>query len=57
MRNRATHAMEIAEAKLFGEACASQPLARYINTQQTVWDLDFLRQLLGQGQGQELPRC
>ncbi|HVK35987.1 MAG TPA: alpha/beta fold hydrolase, partial [Microlunatus sp.] len=46
VRNRATHAMEIAEAKLFGEACASQPVARYINTQQTVWDLDFLRQLL-----------
>ena len=45
-RNRATHAMEIAEAKLFGEACASQPLARYINTQQTVWDVDFLRELL-----------
>ena len=46
VRNRATHAMEVAEAKLFGEACASQPLARYINTQQTVWDLDFLRELL-----------
>ena len=46
----ATHAMEVAEAKLFGEACASHPLARYVNTQQTVWDLDFLRQLLGQEQ-------
>ena len=43
--------MEIAEAKLFGEACASQPLARYINTQQTVWDLDFLRQLMEDEQG------
>ena len=46
VRNKATHAVEVAEAKLFGEACASQPLARYINTQQTVWDVDFLRQLL-----------
>lgn len=45
-RTRATHAVEVAEAKLFGEACASQPLARYITTQQTVWDLDFLRQLM-----------
>jgi len=45
VRNRATHAMEIAEAKVFGAACANQPLARYINTQQTVWDVDFLRQL------------
>ncbi len=51
VRNRATHAMEIAEAKLFGEACASQPLARYINTQQTVWDVDFLRQLMAVNQG------
>lgn len=47
VRNRATHAVEVAEAKLFGEACSSNPLARYINTQQTVWDLDFLRQLMG----------
>ncbi len=51
VRNRATHAMEIAEAKLFGAACASQPLARYINTQQTVWDVDFLRQLMAANQG------
>ena len=46
VRNRATHSMEVAEAKLFGEACAADPLARYINTQQTVWDVDFLRQLM-----------
>lgn len=46
VRNKATHAVEVAEAKLFAEACSSDPLARYINTQQTVWDLDFLRQLL-----------
>ncbi|MDN5762878.1 MAG: alpha/beta hydrolase [Microlunatus sp.] len=46
VRNRTTHAMEVAEAKLFGEACSSQPLARYINTQQTVWDLEFLRRLM-----------
>ena len=57
VRNRATHAMEIAEAKLFGEACASQPLARYINTQQTVWDLDFLRQLMAEEQGHAATRC
>ena len=55
VRNRATHAMEIAEAKLFGEACASQPLARYINTQQTVWDLDFLRELLAKNKGKSYP--
>lgn len=46
VRNKATHAVEVAEAKLFGDACSSQTLARYINTQQTVWDLDFLRQLM-----------
>ena len=55
VRNRATHAMEIAEAKLFGEACASQPLARYINTQQTVWDLDFLRQLMARNKAASYP--
>ncbi|HEU4547688.1 MAG TPA: alpha/beta fold hydrolase [Microlunatus sp.] len=55
VRNRATHAMEIAEAKLFGEACASQPLARYINTQQTVWDVDFLRQLLAKNKAKSYP--
>lgn len=51
VRNKATHAVEVAEAKLFGEACGSDPLARYINTQQTVWDLDFLRRLMGQYAG------
>jgi pimeloyl-ACP methyl ester carboxylesterase len=55
VRNRATHAMEIAEAKLFGEACASQPLARYINTQQTVWDVDFLRQLMAVNKAKSYP--
>lgn len=51
VRNKATHAVEVAEAKLFGEACGSDPAARYINTQQTVWDLDFLRQLMAQYAG------
>ena len=55
VRNRATHAMEVAEAKLFGEACASQPLARYINTQQTVWDVDFLRQLMAVDKAKSYP--
>ncbi|MFT4166427.1 MAG: alpha/beta fold hydrolase [Microlunatus sp.] len=51
VRNKATHAVEVAEAKLFGEACGSDPNARYINTQQTVWDLDFLRRLMAQYAG------
>lgn len=58
VRTKATHKVETAEAKLFGEACATEASlgnknpkddrvgARYVNTQQTVWDLDFLRQLL-----------
>ena len=48
MRNRATHDMEVAEAKVFGRRrCASWKTssARYVNTQQTVRDVDFLRQL------------
>lgn len=51
VRNKATHKVEVAEAKLFGEACGGDPNARYINTQQTVWDLDFLRQLMAQYAG------
>lgn len=54
-RTKATHAVEVAEAKLFAEACSSDPLARYITTQQTVWDLDFLRQLLAANQGRSYP--
>ena len=55
VRNRATHAMEVAEAKLFGEACSSQTFARYINTQQTVWDLEFLRQLMERNKAKSFP--
>ena len=54
-RTKATHAVEVAEAKLFAESCSSDPLARYINTQQTVWDVDFLRQLLAKNQGRSYP--
>ncbi|HEU5484611.1 MAG TPA: alpha/beta fold hydrolase, partial [Microlunatus sp.] len=54
-RTKATHAVEVAEAKLFAEACSSDPRARYINTQQTVWDLDFLRQLLAKNQARSYP--
>ena len=56
VRNRATHAMEVAEAKLFGEACSSQTFARYINTQQTVWDLEFLRQLMERNKAKSFPK-
>jgi pimeloyl-ACP methyl ester carboxylesterase len=61
VRNRATHRVEVAEAKLFGEACSANPRsgdvsARYINTQQTVWDLDFLRRLMERNKARSYPK-
>ncbi len=46
-RNKKTHAAELASAKLFGEACSSTEFSRFVNTQQTVYDLEFLRRYLG----------
>ena len=46
-RNRKTHAAELASAKLYGEACSSTEFSRFVNTQQTVYDLEFLRRFRG----------
>ncbi len=45
-RTTATHAVEIAEAKAYAEACSATEFSQFVNTQQTVYDLDFLRALL-----------
>ena len=47
VRNKKTHAAELASAKLYGEACSSTEFSRFVNTQQTVYDLEFLRRYLG----------
>jgi pimeloyl-ACP methyl ester carboxylesterase len=48
VRNLKTHRAEIAAAKLVGNACSSTELSQFVNTQQTVFDLEFLRRYLGQ---------
>ena len=37
----------MAEAKLFGEACSSTEFSQFVSTQQTAYDMEFLRQYLG----------
>ncbi|WP_375429788.1 alpha/beta hydrolase [uncultured Friedmanniella sp.] len=47
VRNLATHRAEVASAKLAAQACGTNELNRYLGTQQTVDDLEFLRTYLG----------
>lgn len=46
-RDPQTHAVEIDTARLLAKACASSELSQFVGTQQTVYDVDFLRALLG----------
>lgn len=46
-RTALTHEVEVAEAKLLAKACSANPFSQFVNTQQTVYDMDFLRELLG----------
>jgi pimeloyl-ACP methyl ester carboxylesterase len=46
-RNKKAHAAELAMAKLYGEACSSTEFSRFVSTQQTVYDMEFLRRYLG----------
>jgi pimeloyl-ACP methyl ester carboxylesterase len=45
VRDERTHRTEIAEAKLFAKACASTEFAQFVSSQQTVYDMEFLRAL------------
>lgn len=45
-RTRQTHKVEVAEAKLYADACASSEFGQFVSSQQTVYDMDFLRELL-----------
>ncbi|HEY5822231.1 MAG TPA: alpha/beta fold hydrolase [Propionibacteriaceae bacterium] len=47
VRNPKTHAVEVAEAKFFAGACASDEVSQFVGTQQTVSDMEFLRRYLG----------
>lgn len=47
VRDEQTHRTEIAEARLQANACASTEFGRFVSTQQTVYDMEFLRALSG----------
>ncbi|HEY0636938.1 MAG TPA: alpha/beta fold hydrolase [Pseudonocardiaceae bacterium] len=49
-RTAQTHRTEIAEARLFAEACDATEFGKFVSSQQTVYDMDFLRALLGHRQ-------
>lgn len=49
-RDAQTHRTEIAEARLFAEACSATEFGQFVSSQQTVYDMDFLRALLNQRQ-------
>lgn len=46
-RTARTHAAETAAARLYAGACSSTTFARFVSTQQMVYDLAFVRTLLG----------
>lgn len=56
VRNKATHRAEVASARLQARACGSRELNRYIGTQQTVDDLEFLRRYLSSHRTGPAPR-
>jgi pimeloyl-ACP methyl ester carboxylesterase len=44
-RNKLTHKVEVAEAKLQADACSATEFGQFVSSQQTVYDMDFLRAL------------
>ncbi|MDX6260356.1 MAG: hypothetical protein QOH84_2044 [Kribbellaceae bacterium] len=44
-RTKQTHKVEIAEAKFYADACSATEFGQFVSSQQTVYDLDFLRAL------------
>ncbi|MDN5726821.1 MAG: alpha/beta hydrolase [Propionibacteriales bacterium] len=46
-RTDQTRKVEVAEAKAFAGACSSTEFSQFVSTQQTVYDMDFLRALSG----------
>lgn len=45
-RTGQTHTAEVAEAQLLAEACNATEFAPFVSTQQTVYDMDLVRELL-----------
>lgn len=44
-RTRLTHRAEVAEAKLLADACSATEFGQFVSSQQTVYDMEFLRAL------------
>ena len=44
-RTRLTHRTEVAEAKLFADACSATEFGQFVSSQQTVYDMEFIRAL------------
>jgi len=44
-RTKLTHQAEVAEAKLYADACSATEFGQFVSSQQTVYDMDFLRAL------------
>ncbi|MFK4089874.1 alpha/beta hydrolase [Kribbella sp. NPDC020789] len=44
-RTALTHKVEVAEAALQAEACSATEFGQFVSSQQTVYDMDFLREL------------
>ncbi|MGC4939607.1 alpha/beta fold hydrolase [Kribbella sp. DT2] len=45
-RTKLTHKVEMAEAKLQADACSATEFGQFVSSQQTVFDMDFIRALL-----------
>ena len=46
--HRADPRAEVAEAKLYAEACSATEFGQFVSSQQTVYDMEFLRALLAE---------
>jgi len=44
-RTKLTHRTEVAEAKLYADACSATEFGQFVSSQQTVYDMEFLRAL------------
>jgi pimeloyl-ACP methyl ester carboxylesterase len=44
-RTKLTHKVEVAEAKLQADACAATEFGQFVSSQQTVYDMEFIRAL------------
>jgi pimeloyl-ACP methyl ester carboxylesterase len=45
-RTKLTNKVEVAEAKFYADACSATEFGQFVSSQQTVYDMDFLRALL-----------